>query len=243
LTNNLDEARQVIKLCQDKNIILTVNFQRRHDLFYSYVKENMEQLVGKVKKVICTYAGGVINNGSHAFDLLRYYFGDIISVEASPDDEEDNLELNVVMKFTTGLKVVLTPCQIPNHSSFGLTIYGENAVLNLINKPLFDYSYNYFPHENSSIEPQVTHMSDKQLYPIKKDLERDFFVRAVQNIIECIEKNQIPESSAENGLLALELVCAAIISAREKREISLPYTGSFKLPQIRGLYKQWKKQT
>lgn len=48
-------------------------------------------------------------------------------------------------------------------------------------------------------------------------------------------------SSAENGISALELVSAAIISAKTQKEVTLPFTQSLALPRLQGVFTTWKK--
>jgi predicted dehydrogenase len=243
-TNNLDDAKEVTSLCKSKGILLVVNFQRRHDLFYQYVKDNMTQLVGDVKKVIFTYSGGVVNNGSHAFDLLNYYFGDIEELNAEIDDSTqiDNPNLSVFIKFKSGIRGLITTYNISNHSCFGMSIIGTKAKLDLINKPFFGYDYCYFKHQASDTLPSVTIASSKPEYPISKELERDLFVKAVDDIIKSIEEDKTPVSSAENASNVLKIVLSSIVSARENRKICAPFNETFPtLSKVRGLFKEWKK--
>jgi predicted dehydrogenase len=244
LTNNLKDAKDVVELCEEKGVLLAVNFQRRHDQFYICVKERMDELVGSVSKVMFTYAGGISNNGAHAFDMLRYYFGDVKKLRAVSDEGamvSGDPELTVFLEFKSGLKGILTSCKISKHSSFGMKIIGTEGTIDLINKPLFEYGYHYFRYEKSLFMKEITYVSDKQQWPIPTGLPRDLFVQAVDDIIASIEDNKEPISSARNGLASLELASAAIFSAKEGREIELPYFTTENLPQIGGLIKEWKK--
>ncbi len=55
----LEDADMMIDLCHKRNVILQVNHQRRF---------------GNPK---FSFNRGILNNGTHMFDLLRMYFGDI----------------------------------------------------------------------------------------------------------------------------------------------------------------------
>ncbi|MBI2102875.1 Gfo/Idh/MocA family oxidoreductase [Candidatus Woesearchaeota archaeon] len=249
-THNLDDAREVTDLCKKKGISLAVNFQRRHDRLHEYVKENLSSLVGDVKKVTFLYSGGIINNGSHAFDLLRFYFGEISSLSSIVEDGTSDgsfamdPNLTVHLRFTSGLSVVLTSCTIPNHSTFEMSILGTKARLDLLNKPFFGYDYRYFPYVSSETLPSVTCSSSVLKHTLPNDFSRDLLVRAIDNLIQSIENND-PHfelvSSAENGISALELVSAAIFSARTHQEITFPFTQSLTLPRLQGVFTTWKR--
>lgn len=241
-TNSLQEAKEVTELCKKKKIVLTVNFQRRHDLFYQYVQENLDRLVGDIKKVIFTYTGGIINNGSHVFDLLRFYFGDIESLEARFEEKKTDPNLIVLLKFKSGLQGIITSCLIPQHCEFELKIMGEKAKLDLLANAFFSYSYRYFKNVKSKIFPSVTISTTRPSFPINKKFKRDLFIRAVDDLIKSISEQKIPISSAKNGIASLELVSAALISAQENKKIKLPLKKvNLKLPLIKGEPEKWKK--
>jgi hypothetical protein len=59
IATNLKDARMMIGFCKERDIILQINHQRRF---------------GRSQ---FSFARGMENTGTHAFDLLRIYFGDI----------------------------------------------------------------------------------------------------------------------------------------------------------------------
>ncbi len=59
----LEDADRMIQACRDSKVILQVNHQRR---FY---------------KPVFTFSRGILNSGSHAFDLVNYLFKPEIEVE------------------------------------------------------------------------------------------------------------------------------------------------------------------
>ncbi len=55
---DLDEAREMVTICKERNIILQINHQRRFGIPTFY------------------YSRGLFNTGTHMVDLLRQYFGE-----------------------------------------------------------------------------------------------------------------------------------------------------------------------
>lgn len=59
---DIDEAKEMIELCKEHNVILQVNHQRRFGT------------------PTFTFSRGIFNTGTHMVDLLRQYFGEVTDV-------------------------------------------------------------------------------------------------------------------------------------------------------------------
>ncbi len=59
---DIEEAREMVAACKERNIILQINHQRRFGIPTFF------------------YSRGLFNTGTHMVDLLRMYFGDVVSV-------------------------------------------------------------------------------------------------------------------------------------------------------------------
>lgn len=82
LSYDLEEAREIVSLCKQFNCQLYVNYIRRSDLAVSEIKSRIER--GDIEvpvKGIAWYSKGLFNNGSHFFDLLQYWLGDMRSFQ------------------------------------------------------------------------------------------------------------------------------------------------------------------
>jgi len=74
---SLDEAKAILRMCQDSKVNLAVNFIRRSEPGAVRVKEMIQTgRIGRAQKIIVTYSKGLFNNASHFVDLLRYWFGE-----------------------------------------------------------------------------------------------------------------------------------------------------------------------
>lgn len=72
IANNLDNARAMITLCEERDILLTINHGRRWHGTYLAAKKLLENgKIGKVKAVTSIYSGEVFNIGTHLFDIIR----------------------------------------------------------------------------------------------------------------------------------------------------------------------------
>ena len=72
IANNLENARAMITLCEERDILLTINHGRRWHGTYLAAKKLLENgKIGKVKAVTSIYSGEVFNIGTHLFDIIR----------------------------------------------------------------------------------------------------------------------------------------------------------------------------
>lgn len=81
LSYNLDEARSIVSSCENAGVRLFVNYVRRADSAVREIKTRLDsgQVVVPLKGV-AWYSKGLFNNGSHFFDLLQYWLGEMQEV-------------------------------------------------------------------------------------------------------------------------------------------------------------------
>ena len=80
LSYSIDEANKIVKLCEAHKIKLYVNYYRRADPAVLELKNSFES--GKIAspiKGVAWYSKGLLHNGSHFIDLLKFWFGPILS--------------------------------------------------------------------------------------------------------------------------------------------------------------------
>jgi len=238
IADSLLKAKEMIQLCKERNVALVINHPRRYDQLHNYVKNNLIHLVGNPQKISFFYSGDIINHGSHIFDLLRYYFNEIEWVQA--DKEGDSL--NILLKFKCGLIGSILGFNFNDISIFDLSIIGDKARLDLINKPFWGYDYRYFKKEPDETLKTANIFSKNHTQIIFEEFKRDFFIRAIDDLIKSIEIGSKPISSGEDALVALEIMMAAIYSSQnDGKRIRFPFEENTFLPQAKGELKKWQK--
>lgn len=75
--DNLEEAEEIIYLYEKANIPIILNYNRRYDPVIKNFKYNMDNF-GKAYGAVVTYTRGFVRDGSHAIDILRYFFGEFV---------------------------------------------------------------------------------------------------------------------------------------------------------------------
>ncbi|NHC48146.1 Gfo/Idh/MocA family oxidoreductase [Cytophagaceae bacterium 50A-KIRBA] len=78
LSYQLDEAKEMIQMCESKGVQLLVNYIRRSDLGAIEIKRkiDVEEIQSPIKG-ICYYSKGFLHNGSHFLNVLKYWLGDV----------------------------------------------------------------------------------------------------------------------------------------------------------------------
>ncbi len=81
LSNSLSEARKIIELADAAGMQIALNYTRRFSPAFEYLQQGAKtRKWGAHYLSRFTYGKGLLHNGSHALDLLRWMFGEIISL-------------------------------------------------------------------------------------------------------------------------------------------------------------------
>ncbi len=230
LAISLRDAKNMVALCKKRGIKLAVNFVRRYDDFYGYVKSHLRELLGEIQAVNFYYSGGIVTTGSHMLDLLTLLFGKCGEVSA--------------VSYGTGLwgrlkfgevPVTIMPMNTRYYSIFEMNILGAKGRLDTINKPFGEYDYRYYVREEARIVP-AKFVACKMGDPIPRDLPRRYMDKALEDIVRILREGGSPISSGESALQSLEIMHALIYSAEHGgKTVKLPLRGRVKnLPQSGG---------
>ena len=85
LALSLGEVERAGELCWDQGSKLAVNLFRQFDPSHREVASLVQEGdLGRIQSVHCYYGKGLLHNGSHWLDLLRYLFGEVSWVVGKP---------------------------------------------------------------------------------------------------------------------------------------------------------------
>lgn len=109
LAYKLDEARDMVEMCEKAGIDLFVNYVRRTDPGGLEIKRRIES--GEISapiKANAWYSKGILNNGSHFLNLLEFWLGDINAatvINPGRDWNNHDPEPDVEIQFDLGTVV------------------------------------------------------------------------------------------------------------------------------------------
>ncbi len=215
MTDNIENADEIIQLCSRKNIVLAVNHTRRWDKGFQKVKEYIfNKEIGNVQKFTIYYNKGIFNSGSHVVDLLNYFFGEIEYLYSEYSYEEKNLgdpTLDVYLKFKSGLSGVFVGCNSDYFQIFELDIIGTKGRIYIKD---IGYLFEYYKVGESD-----KFSGYKKLFQVESPFVSYFdnaMPRAVSDILECIKKGRKPLCSGEDARNSLAVLLTAIDSAKNQ---------------------------
>jgi len=221
ISDTLSHADEMIRLCRKNNIILAVGHQRRWDKFHERIKKfiNDKQL-GDIQQITFYYTGGIANVGTHMFDLLRYFFGDVEWIWSIYNGNKniDDPNIDGYLYFKNGTHAVVQSCDAKHFMIFDMNILGTRGRFKITNS---GFNGKFFKVDDSKLFSGYKELSREEL-PFKTD-KKEMLIWAVEDIVNCIETGKDPFCTGEDGRAALELVCAFHESAQQDGvRINLP---------------------
>jgi predicted dehydrogenase len=228
LATNLSEADAILRRCADAGVMLMVDHQRRFDRFHGevarYIRENG---LGRIQQATCYYTSGIANNGSHMLDLLRFFFGDAEWVQgamsANPSPNPQDANVDGMVKFTSGVLATLQACDVTKYAMFETTVLGSRGRLAI---KRFGFEAHF---EEARPSPQFVEYNELVPAPPPIDASgtREYMLQAIAHLVHCLEHNQQPRCTGEDGRRTLELVFALWQSAQNGGcRVSMPLASS-----------------
>lgn len=78
LSYDIEDAREIVETCAARGCKLFVNYIRRSDPGVIEIKRRFDRgSIGSPVKGVVWYSKGLFNNGSHFFNLLQYWLGEV----------------------------------------------------------------------------------------------------------------------------------------------------------------------
>lgn len=213
LTLDMESAERIVKKYSDAGIIFAVNFSRRWDPTMQSLKKEFEKgTYGNVLNVTSIYTKGILHNGSHLIDILRYLFGDIayvVPLSAKFDWYENDPTVDAFLNFSNGVHAHIISADARSYSIFEIDILCEKARFHFNKSGLQMIEYGV---RDNPIYPGYLEIFEKQC--IQTGLNKSISY-AVSNIIDAIEgKNDIICSG--NDALIAQNTCLKLIHDCQK---------------------------
>ena len=219
IASNMEDAKELVEICQSNNVILQINHRRRFCQFHQAVKKFIDQgHLGKIQQSSFYYMAGIANTGSHMFDLLSFLFGDVDNVQAfesnNPSTLKNDPNLDGFVKFKSGLMCTIQATNVADFLLFELDIIGSKGRLKLTRTGL---DFEYYEVKESTIYSEYKELFRTQ-FPVDIKITGELMINSIEHLVDCLDNHKESISRGEDGLKSLELINAFMESAQGNGE-------------------------
>jgi predicted dehydrogenase len=230
MANNLSDCDKMIDVCARNHVKLMIGFKHRFTKAMSYVRSILPEL-GRPFWAMYTYPlwkvddpgwkfdengtkGIVVENMVHAFDVMRYFFGDIRSLYAEGDHFVYNTTLPdsaiMVVRFENGaIGGIGGGCTSEQRVTREyLDMHFEKGIVQISGQLDQPYNLRILMRDDPLPEDHSFEGSDGVREEIK-------------HFIACVQEDKEPKSTGTDGKKALEIALAAIQSIQKHSIVTL----------------------
>ncbi len=217
ITETIKDAEEIIRICKKNKIILLVNHMRRFDpLIREWHEKVKAGLIGEIIQGTCYYYNGLLNNGTHSIDLLRFFIGEVdwvmgISNKKTSISKKDG-NIDGMIGFKNGARVMVQ--SLPkNYGFLNFYFYGTKG---------------RFLIKNAGYTIQLCNLVENKNYKdyfelsrpvIEEGKIRSFMAPMAEHLVRCLDGKEKPLNTGEDGLAALKVVESLRKSARNNGKI------------------------
>ena len=136
LTDNLERSRLIVENYEKAGRSLVVNYPRRWAIEIQKLQTSIKQLdYGNFQKATVFYSRGLLNNGSHALDLLEFFLGPLVPVRCLSIGNEDIIgdqNLDVQLTEDGNKPIYLFGCSANEYSIFEIQLLFDKGRISLL---------------------------------------------------------------------------------------------------------------
>lgn len=212
LAYNLSDAQKMVEMSRGK--VVSVNYFRRWNKTLATMVDACRQGAwGKAIMAVIRYTKGLLVNGSHLVDLIRWFWGEPLQINYIKTTGEDPIDPGV---------------------DFSLTFQGE-AIAYFLHVPRVDYVFvdvDIVMEKGRVIigqrgQQMTTYSVEREIHyglfdilgiPHREETEwKHCIPRAVNEIVTCIKHGGRPACTVEDGFRAME-ICHEVMSKMAQTE-------------------------
>lgn len=211
LALDLAEARELAALAAERKMTVAVNHSRRYAASHQALREDLRTgRLGRIQSVGGIYTKGVLHNGTHWFDLLRFLAGEIVSARGfrRAGDAADDPTLDAVLELESGASAQLHGCDADCFSIFEMDIIGSAGRVRVV-----DFGHTFERFETAEDPRYAGYRSLRRVDSDDAGM-RDTTLHAVRDLAACVSGGGTPRCSIDDAIRALEIAIAVKESAQ-----------------------------
>ncbi len=216
LTLHVPEAARLVRLAEDRNIHLAVNYSRRYSKGHAEMRAFIHSdALGKVQTVTGYYTKGIFHNGTHWLDLAHWMFGDVKQVTAFNlrNRQELDCQLDASMVFESGATAFLQGLDPSAYALFEMDVLGTKGRVRVTQE---GHQIEYFAVVDS---PHYSGFSTVRSIGQKNGEMENNLLNAVEDLVNSITEKRNPSCTGTDGLKALVVASSLMKSGMENRSI------------------------
>jgi predicted dehydrogenase len=214
LASTMEEAMEMVEACESAGVVLAVNHTRRWESIYRHARRLLDHgAIGSLESVVGSYPGKVFTMGTHLFDLMRYFGGEVEWVcGQGKDQDEGEPSLSGLLQFRSSVPGFIVSGRDRSNHIFELDLMGSRGRLRL--------SGDGGRLDVSRYEDSPRYSGYRELAPLPLEdpgpaRSENRFVTAVWDLLGCVRTGGTPACSGRDGMAALEIAWALCESARQ----------------------------
>ncbi len=222
-------SQKFLDLCRLSNTNLIVSYKRRWDPLYLEVKNIIDSKVyGKLTSISCDicnnsaktndyqdiineFGGGdLLYNGSNMIDLIRYFSGEVASINSSLKRENSKYGTETssysILNMHSGVTSILKTNNISIYDNFELDLFFKKGRIK-VGKNIKKF-YKIVKNKDQNSMAELIESPPPELPP-----KKTFNSGAVIEMVNSINKKILPESSGLNAIKNIEIAFGIYYSA------------------------------
>ena len=226
---DLDSGGEFLAQCQQRGILVQVNYWRRADAcFRQLAAGGLHQLIGAPQAVFGLYGNGLLNNAAHLIDFLRLLLGEVETAQALGEARPvptgptpENVNVPFVLRFQPGCSATFQTLSFSHYRENGLDLWGEKGRLAILQEGLGIY---YYPRQANRALLNEREVASDRPQELQNTAGTAFY-RMYDNLTAALHGGEALWSPGDSALATARVVEAVLTSATQGGlpvELSLP---------------------
>lgn len=209
LATDTSKAYEICELYKARKIPIMINYSRRFVPEFNQLRLNIKK--GSYGKFIAGtgyYGKGILHNGSHMIDLLRFLLGeieDVKAVDSTSDYSNEDLSISGIITLFNKKRFYLQNISHLLYTIFEMDLLFEKKRIRIVDSGFFIEEYEI--EKNEQFSGYKTIGSSKKI--IKTDLGHSMY-HAANNIYNYLDNNEKLQSPIDEAYKTM-VICSKFI--------------------------------